>query len=79
MNYAKKRDGSCCQITGKKRDKFDRTVSVVAHHIYSKEHYPHLADCQDNLITLTGEVHNDFHTWNGGSKSLVRSINLFNS
>ncbi|MBD2255645.1 hypothetical protein [Nostoc parmelioides] len=66
MNAAKKRDGSRCQVTSKKHDKFNKAVNVVVHHIYSKEHYPHLAACQDNLITLTQEVHNEFHAWNGG-------------
>jgi len=66
MNKAKRRDGSKCQVTGIKRDKFNRTVNIVVHHIYSKDNYPHLADCQDNLITLTQEVHTEFHTWNGG-------------
>ena len=66
MERAKRRDGSRCQITGVRRDRYNRTVNIVAHHIYSKEHYPHLATCLDNLITLTQEVHNDFHTWNGG-------------
>lgn len=68
MNSAKKRDGKCCQITGKKHDQFNREVNIVAHHIYSKEYYPHLATCVDNLITLTQVVHNDFHAWNGGFK-----------
>jgi hypothetical protein len=68
MNSAKRRDGSRCQVTSKKRDKFNKAVNVVVHHIYSKEHYPHLAACQDNLITLTQEVHNEFHAWNGGSQ-----------
>lgn len=68
MAKAKKRDGSRCQITGKKRDKFNKTVNVAVHHIYSKEHYPHLAACLDNLITLSEEVHRDFHNWNGGSQ-----------
>ncbi len=67
-NAAKKRDGSCCQITGKKRDKFNKSINVEVHHIYSKEHHPHLATCQDNLITLIQEVHNEFHAWNGGSQ-----------
>jgi hypothetical protein len=66
MNAAKKRDGSCCQITKIKRDKSNKSVNIVAHHIYSKKDYPHLEACLDNLITLTQEVHNDFHTWNGG-------------
>ncbi|PSB01412.1 hypothetical protein [Merismopedia glauca] len=68
MNAAKKRDGSMCQITGKKHDKSNKAINITVHHIYSKEHYPHLAACQDNLITLTQEVHNEFHAWNGGSQ-----------
>ncbi|MGA1263550.1 MAG: hypothetical protein ACO331_06535 [Prochlorothrix sp.] len=66
MNAAKKRDAKTCRITGIKRDKHNKSVNIVAHHIYSKEHYEHLAACVDNLITLTQEVHNDFHAWNGG-------------
>jgi hypothetical protein len=65
MNAAKRRDGSCCQITNQKRDKYNR-CNFVVHHIYSKEHYPHLAACQDNLITLAEAVHQEFHIWNGG-------------
>lgn len=75
MNAAKKRDGSCCQVTGKKRDKFNK-INTTVHHIYSKEHYPHLATCLDNLITLTQEVHDEFHAWNGGSKKSC-NVNCF--
>jgi hypothetical protein len=66
MNKAKTRDGKCCQITGNKHNKFNPAVNIVVHHIYSRKDYPHLAACEDNLITLTQEVHTDFHTWNGG-------------
>lgn len=66
MAAARKRDGSTCQMTGTKRDKNNKSVNIVVHHIYSKEHYPHLTACQDNLITLTQAVHTDFHSWNGG-------------
>lgn len=76
MKAAKKRDGSCCQITGKKHDKYNKTINVVVHHIYSKEHYPHLAACQDNLITLTQEVHNEFHAWNGGFQKPCTVVHL---
>lgn len=68
MNQAKKRDKNCCQITNKKHDRNNKGINIVAHHIYSKDHYPHLATSLENLITLTQEVHNDFHAWNGGSK-----------
>ncbi len=76
MDKAKKRDCNRCQITDIKRDRYNRAVNIVAHHIYSKEHYPHLATCVDNLITLTQEVHNEFHTWNGGFKKPCAVDNL---
>ncbi|HEY9639947.1 MAG TPA: hypothetical protein V6C57_05655 [Coleofasciculaceae cyanobacterium] len=66
MEAVKKKDGGCCQVTRQKRDKSNKSVNIVVHHIYSKEHYPHLAACHDNLVTLSQEVHNDFHAWNGG-------------
>lgn len=68
MAVAKRRDKSQCQITGKSHGKHSKAINVTVHHIYSKQHYPHLAACVDNLITLTQEVHQDFHTWNGGSQ-----------
>lgn len=67
MNAARKRDHNTCQITGAKRTKGSR-VNIVVHHIYSREHYPHLAASVDNLITLSEEIHQNFHTWNGGFK-----------
>ncbi len=76
MDKAKRRDDNRCQITGVKRDKYNKSVNIVAHHIYSKEHYPHLATCQDNLITLTQEVHNEFHAWNGGFQKPCTAAHL---
>jgi hypothetical protein len=67
MNAAKARDKRTCQVTYKKRDKNNRSINIVAHHIYSKQHYPNLATCVDNLISLTQEIHTEFHCWNGGS------------
>lgn len=67
MDKAKRRDGNRCQITDIKRDKYNK-ANIVAHHIYSKEHYPHLATSIDNIITLTQQVHDEFHAWNGGYK-----------
>jgi hypothetical protein len=62
---AKKRDGKKCMITERKRTKDDK-IALVAHHLYSKQHYRHLAESVDNLITLCAEVHEQFHGWNGG-------------
>lgn len=66
--FANKRDGNCCQITGHKYDKHNKSVNITAHHLYSQKDYPHLAENPDNLITLTQEIHQDFHSWNGGTK-----------
>lgn len=76
MDRAKKRDKSQCQVTGVKRDKQNKGININVHHIYDRHHYQHLADCEDNLITLSQEVHNDFHTWNGGSKKSCTADNL---
>ena len=76
MDRAKKRDKSQCQITGVKRDKQNKGININVHHIYDQHHYEHLADCEDNLITLSQEVHTDFHTWNGGSQKSCTAKNL---
>ncbi len=62
---AKQRDKKTCLLTEKRRVKDDKIV-LVAHHLYSKQHYRHLAESVDNLITLSAEVHEQFHGWNGG-------------
>jgi hypothetical protein len=41
---------------------------MAVHHIYCSKHYPTAADSIDNLITLTEEVHREFHRWHGGNK-----------
>lgn len=76
MDKAKKRDKNQCQVTAIKRDKQNKTVNIVAHHVYDQTHYKHLADCEDNLITLCQEVHNDFHTWNGGYQKACTADDL---
>ena len=62
---AKQRDKRTCVITKRNRNKEDK-IFLVAHHLYSKQHYRHLAESVDNLITLCHEVHEQFHGWNGG-------------
>lgn len=65
---AKKRDKQTCQITRQKSDK-NHKFNLAAHHIYSDREYPDLAACMDNLIVLNEEIHQEFHTWNGGTQS----------
>lgn len=63
---AKKRDGKTCQVTGRKPNRVDN-FQLAAHHLYSCNTYPYLADVENNLITLTCEVHDQFHEFMGGT------------
>jgi len=65
MYQARKRDQNKCQITGK-RPSPANNVELASHHIFSQKHYPQLATSLDNLITLTDDIHKEFHHWNGG-------------
>ena len=69
MKRARKRDSETCQITLTKKSKHDHGFQIASHHVFSSHHYPHLAAVEDNIITLRGEVHDEFHSWNGGSKN----------
>jgi 5-methylcytosine-specific restriction endonuclease McrA len=85
INWAKKvakeRDRYSCQITGQKQTQHN-TFNLAIHHIFSQEHYPHLATSMDNMITLAEDVHKEFHNWNGGNKAactiddLIRFVNV---
>jgi len=65
MELAKRRDKNQCQISGKKPKKH-KLIDMAVHHIFSQKHYPQLATSLDNLITLTDDIHKEFHHWNGG-------------
>jgi hypothetical protein len=67
MKRAKTRDKNHCQVTGAK-NAIEKRVNLVAHHIYDKQKHPDLEDSLDNLITMSEEIHNSFHAWNGGYK-----------
>ncbi|PSB15474.1 hypothetical protein C7B65_24300 [Phormidesmis priestleyi ULC007] len=60
MDKVKKRDHNTCQVTGQKKNRVDR-LKLSAHHLYSQNGYPHLADVENNLLTLDVEVHERFH------------------
>lgn len=64
---AKKRDKKRCQVTGAHRDKYNN-VTVEAHHLYCASVFPHLADLEDNLITLDSTIHQEFHSFMGGTQ-----------
>lgn len=68
MDQVKKRDYKTCQVTRQKKNRVNQ-LRLAAHHLYSAEAYPHLADVENNLITLACEVHDQFHqNYMGGSK-----------
>ncbi|NEO84394.1 MAG: hypothetical protein F6J87_09095 [Spirulina sp. SIO3F2] len=63
--FAKKRDKQTCQITGEEPNKFNR-LKLAAHHLFDQNTYPVLADEPMNLITISDELHEEFHQWLGG-------------
>ena len=60
MERAKRRDRSTCRLTGQRNNRVNQ-LKLSAHHLYSQNEYPLLADMEDNLITLACEVHEQFH------------------
>lgn len=50
-----KRDNYTCQVTGK------RGGDLVVHHLYSYNKYPCLRTVIDNGITISKEIHKEFH------------------
>jgi hypothetical protein len=77
MERARRRDQNTCQITGQKPAPHN-PINLTVHHIFSKEHFPNLAESMDNLITLTEQVHREFHAWNGGFDKPCRIDDLIN-
>ncbi len=78
MDRVKRLDKNYCQISGEKKTIETPNVTIVAHHIYDKQNHKHLEDSLDNLITLSGRVHVDFHAWNGNSKESCAPDDLIN-
>lgn len=63
--FAKNRDGQVCQITGQEPSKYNR-LKLAAHHLFDQKTYPVLADDPTNLLTISDELHEEFHQWLGG-------------
>jgi hypothetical protein len=63
VKQAKSKAKGICQVTGA------RQTQMAGHHLYSRASYPHLVDSVDNIICVTGEVHNHFHQYMGGSQN----------
>lgn len=59
-NDAKRRDRKTCMVTNEKPNKY-QNFDLAAHHLYAANAYPHLADSVENLITVTSQVHDQFH------------------
>jgi hypothetical protein len=70
------RDKKTCQVT-KQRQVPAATFKLAVHHLYSVNQYPHLADVEHNLITLTNDVHDQFHDQFMGGKNKSCTIDDF--
>jgi hypothetical protein len=55
-----KRDKNTCQITKEKKAPAS-SFTLAVHHLYMASQYPHIADDDNNLITLKQEIHDQFH------------------
>jgi hypothetical protein len=60
MEAAKSRDKSRCQVSRAAKNRINK-LKIAAHHLYSQAEYPHLAATEANLITLSQEIHDQFH------------------
>lgn len=65
MNDAKARDGERCIIMGKP-ERYNN-FNLIGHHLFNQKDYPFLSAEKDNIITISHEIHDDFHRWNGGT------------
>jgi hypothetical protein len=62
---AKTKDKHTCQITNKKPDKYNQ-FNLSVHHLYCAKACPHLATVDINLITISEDIHKEFHGHLGG-------------
>jgi hypothetical protein len=70
------RDKKTCLVTNEKKNRADKW-NLAAHHLYSQSQFPHLADSEDNLITLKDEVHDQFHLEHMGGRNKASTIDDF--
>jgi 5-methylcytosine-specific restriction endonuclease McrA len=77
------RDKRTCQLSGEQGNKVD-VLRMAVHHLYSRAEYPHLADVPSNLITVSSEIHEQFHnSFMGGTTKpctiddFIQFVNLY--
>jgi hypothetical protein len=71
-----KRDKKTCQVSGEKWNKINQ-LKLATHHLYSKQEYPHLADVEGNLITISCTIHDQFHGSFMGGTDKVCTVDDF--
>jgi hypothetical protein len=83
MDHVKKKSKKTCKVSGTKWDKINK-LNFAVHHLYSRAEYPHLADVEGNLITLSTEIHDQFHnSFMGGTTKpctiddFIQFVNLY--
>lgn len=52
----KRRDRETCLVTDEKKNRVNQ-LKLAVHHLYSQNEYPHLADVENNMITIDCNVH----------------------
>ena len=66
VRNARRASGNRCQLTGCARVR-GRNLELHGHHLFDKSNRPDLADLHENILILEGNIHRDFHSWQGGS------------
>ena len=66
VRNAKRASGYRCQLTNIRRARGHK-IELDGHHLFGKSNRPDLADLHDNILVLEGNIHSDFHSWQGGS------------
>ncbi len=65
MKRALVASGYTCAITGKRQTP-SNPIALNVHHLFDKSTYPELAIMQDNLLVISEELHQEFHSWHRG-------------
>tara|TARA_B100000959_G_C14953909_1_gene612917 strand:- start:211 stop:1251 length:1041 start_codon:yes stop_codon:yes gene_type:complete len=68
---AKKAAHFRCQVTGRRMTR-SNNLPLDGHHLFDKSTRPDLADLHDNILIVEGNVHTDFHSWNGSACCLPK-------
>ncbi len=63
---AKGAAGHRCEVTGLKASR-QKKMALDGHHLFDRRSRPDLVDLPDNILVITPDLHQEFHSWRTGS------------